>query len=353
MTRRALVIAGGATAVVAAAVLAVAIGQGGEEAAAAETGAAASTARVSRRDLVVRESVDGTLGYDDVRVLAAGSTGTVTRLPEPGTVIRRGGTLLVIDGRPLRLLFGEQPLWRRLGPGIADGRDVLQLERNLVALGYDPGAVDRSFDSDTRDALRAWQDDLAAVEDGALDPGEAVFLPGRRRVGALKTTVGASVQPGLELLETSSIAPVVIVDLDARKQTLVGRGDAVRVKLPTGRTVDGTVRSVGTVAELPADAAATGATDPTVEVTITLRNSGTRGLDGAPVTVAVESDRTRNALAVPVEALLALRGGGFALVVVEGGVRRLLAVEPGAFAEGWVEVRGRGLREGTTVVVPA
>jgi multidrug efflux pump subunit AcrA (membrane-fusion protein) len=351
---RALVVSGGVVAILIAAVTALAFGQSGEGAAAAETEATVSTAKVARRDLVVRESLDGTLGYDDVRVLTAASAGTVTRLPKQGSVVRRGGTLVEIDGRALRLLYGEQPFWRRLGAGIADGRDVEQLERNLVELGYDPGTVNGHFDASTGSALRAWQDDIGAVEDGALDPGEAVFLPGPRRVGALKAVLGGPAQPGVELLDTSSTAPVVTVDLDARRRTIVAAGDGVQVELPSGRTVAGSIRDVGSVAEVSVDDAAEGATDPTVEVTITLRDAEARGgLDGAPVTVSVESERTRAALAVPVEALLALRGGGFALELSENGARRLVAVETGTFADGWVEVRGRGLRAGTTVVVPA
>jgi peptidoglycan hydrolase-like protein with peptidoglycan-binding domain len=347
--------AGGAAAAAAVAGLVVlGLGRGGAEAEAAETEPATGLARIVRRDLVLRESVDGTLGYDDARALAAPMPGTVTALRDQGAVIRRGGVLLEVNGRPVRLLYGEEPLWRRLGAGIADGADVRQLERNLTALGYEAGTVDADFDADTKSAILAWQEDIGAVEDGAVDPGEAVFLPGARRVGDVTAVVGAQAQPGVELLTTTSTRRVVTVDLDARQQTLVAEGDSVRVGLPTGRTVAGTVRSVGSVAETSAEAAAAGETDPTIEVQIALRGGGQAGgLDGAPVTVEIESDRARNALAVPVEALLALRGGGFALELVENDVRRLSAVETGTFADGWVEVRGRGLREGMSVVVPA
>jgi len=51
-------------------------------------------------------------------------------------------------------------------------------------------------------------------------------------------------------------------------------------------------------------------------------------------------------LAVPVEALLARRGGGFAVELVGG---RLMDVEPGLYAGGYVEVES-DLREGQTVV---
>jgi multidrug efflux pump subunit AcrA (membrane-fusion protein) len=58
-------------------------------------------------------------------------------------------------------------------------------------------------------------------------------------------------------------------------------------------------------------------------------------------------------LAVPATALQARAGGGYAVQVVDReGATRLLAVEPGLFADGYVEIEGRGLREGMRVSVP-
>ena len=57
-------------------------------------------------------------------------------------------------------------------------------------------------------------------------------------------------------------------------------------------------------------------------------------------------------IAVPVAALLALAEGGYAVEVdAGGGATRLVAVEPGFFADGLVEVSG-GLEPGDRVVVP-
>ena len=50
------------------------------------------------------------------------------------------------------LLFGERPMWRALGPSVADGVDVQQLEANLVALGVVTGSeltVDQNWTSAT------------------------------------------------------------------------------------------------------------------------------------------------------------------------------------------------------------
>jgi hypothetical protein len=355
MSRRTTVtVAAGAGALVAVGVGLV-LTRGGSDAQAAATGeAATSTARVERRDLVVRESFDGTLGYGDSRPLAASAPGTVTRLPAQGAVVRRGGVLYAVDGRAVRLLYGTQPLYRRLAAGVADGLDVLQLEQNLVALGHDPGGdidVDRHFDWATAAALRRWQDAIGVPETGALELRDAVFLPGERRIGTVTAVVGSPLQPGSEVLSTTSTKALVTVDLDARRQDLVREGDDVQVELPSGRTVRGTISSVGTVAEAPAATEPGEETTPTITVEIAVAD--VRGLDGAPVDVRLAVERENGVLAVPVEALLALRGGGFAVEVDRGGTRTLVAVEAGTFADGWVEVEGAGLRAGTTVVTPA
>ena len=123
-------------------------GGSGGAATAATTDAAPATAEVTRRNLVLVDDVDGTLGYADARTLAASAPGTVTRLPAEGTVVTRGRSLYDVNAAGVRLLYGSMPLWRRLGVGVADGADVEQLERNLVELGHDPGGM--TVDEDVR-----------------------------------------------------------------------------------------------------------------------------------------------------------------------------------------------------------
>jgi hypothetical protein len=78
--------------------------------------------------------------------------------------------------------------------------------------------------------------------------------------------------------------------------------------------------------------------------------------DQAPVQVGITTASVRGALTVPVAALLAQSGGGYAVEVVGAGERNhLVAVSLGLFddAEGLVQVTGSGLAAGQKVVVPS
>ena len=263
-----------------------------------------ATATVDRRDLVQYESVDGTLGYDDPRTLYAQAAGTVTALRAAGSVVRRGGALCWVDSRPVTLLYGSVPMWRPLNASSPDGADIRELEQNLVALGYDPYgrvAIDDEWTSATTAAVKRWQDALGLAKTGAVAPGAVVFLPGPRRVGQQKATVGAPLQPGAEVIDTTSIKRVVTIDLDADKQSLVKKGDRVSVDLPDGSTIHGRIASVGKVAQSTPDPDTGEQGTPTIEVRVALaRGAKTGAYDEAPVDVFLAKETAKNVLSVPV-----------------------------------------------------
>lgn len=337
--------AGGA----AAAVVVLLGGSGGEDAAAqGERDGGGATAQVRRTTLVDRTRVDGKLGFGDERKVSTRLAGTVTWLPAEGSVVRPGGRLLEVDDEPVVLLDGTLPAYRDLASGI-EGDDVLQLERGLRDLGIDPGDVDGDFDGDTASAVRDWQEARGLRETGRVELGRVVFLPGARRVADRGVELGDAVRPGV--LTTTSTRRVVTLDLDAADQEVARAGAKVEVELPDGSFAPGRIARVGRVARTPATPDEGGAT---VEVVIRLTGKERGGdLDQAPVSVELARDRRKGVLAVPVSALVAQRGGGYAVeVVARGGARRLVEVTPGLFADGLVEVEG-GVREGDRVAVPA
>ena len=174
---------------------------------------------------------------------------------------------------------------------------------------------------------------------------------------------------------TPSTTPIVVVDLDVSEEYLVKPGDAVTVVLPDGTTaVGGHIETVGTVAVCPggsgigagggasssADQSPCGsggsgaASAPTVTVTITLDSTRAgAAFDQAPVDVDVTTQTARNVLAVPVNALLALAGGGYGVDVVTGKTSHLVGVTTGLYSDTLVQVSGSGLTVGTQVEVPS
>jgi Putative peptidoglycan binding domain len=322
--------------------------------------ATTTTAKVTRGTLSSRTSVAGLLGYaGDYAVLAQGH-GTITGLPAVGQVIRQGQVLCRVDGQPAVLLYGSTPAYRSLAEGTeasdVTGQDVQQLNRDLVALGYanssdlDPSSDEFSWA--TKAAIKELQDDLGVEQTGRFDLGQVVFLPSAARVTSLPATIGSPAAG--TILKATSTTRQVTVNLDAAQQSQIKAGDTVTITLPNGRTTPGRVTSVGKVATTPA----TGSdSSPTVEVDIAPTDAAATGsLDQAPVEVAIITDTVRNALVVPINALLALAGGGYAVEVVGGdGLHQPVPVSPGLFddAAGLVQVTGTGLAAGQRVVVPA
>jgi hypothetical protein len=348
--------------------------------AATQQPAAAQTAQVEKRSLSAMVSVPGTLTY---RAQPDGSPysvinqarGAYTRLPAAGQVISQGHALYRVNNSPVVLLYGSTPAYRTLSAG-ATGPDVAELNADLVALGYATSAqlsrTSTAFGSATTTALDKLEAALGVTQNGTLTLGQAVFEPSAVRVTTVSAPPGGSAQPGQTVLQATSTARQVQVALDAAQQTDVAVGDKVSITLPNNRTTPGTVTSVGAVATCPSSSASAGSgsstaapgTDtcssasssrPTITVGVTPSNPAATGTwDQAPVKVGITTASVRNALVVPVTALLARSDGGYAVELVRTGSRdHLVPVSLGLFddAEGLVQVTGSGLAAGQEVVV--
>lgn len=338
---------------------------GGSDSATSEEGTPTSktaTASVKRTTLAEREEVDGTLGYGKTTTVVNRGQGTVTGLAAVGAVVERNGMLYELDGRAVRLLYGDLPAFRRLAAGVPAGVDIAQLEANLVELGFAKGLIskpDTTWDSATTAAVKRWERAANVTQDGVIEDGEIVFLPGAARVSSHQIEVGGAAQRGGAVVKVTGTGRQVSIDLDARKQRLANRGAKVEIELPDGTTTAGTISAVATVAEREEDegegqgGGGGGDSKTTVAVAVTLDDPAAGGsLDGAPVKVRLVAATREGVLAVPVNALLALAEGGYGVEVASGAGRRLIRVETGLFSEGMVEVSGDGLTEGMRVVVP-
>jgi peptidoglycan hydrolase-like protein with peptidoglycan-binding domain len=305
----------------------------------------AATTTVRRQTLAKSVTVDGELGYGEPVPMKSAAGGTVTWLPKQGRTIERGGTVLRADNRPVVLLTGVLPLYRPLSPGV-EGPDVLQFERNLRDLGYGGFTVDDQYSAATARAVRNWQKKLALPRTGTVTSSWVVVATGTIRVAEHKVRVGDPASG--EVLTYTGAAAVVTVDAEADAADWAQPGAKVSVTLPDGSKTPGTVTHVG------AKATAEQGKDPTVPVTIKLRDpKAAGGLREAPVEVTYTGEQRKNVLSVPVAALVALAEGGYGLQVVEGGATRYLPVRVGMFADGRAEVSGAGLADGMTVGMPA
>jgi hypothetical protein len=71
------------------------------------------------------------------------------------------------------------------------------------------------------------------------------------------------------------------------------------------------------------------------------------------VNIDITTQRADGVLAVPVNALLALQGGGDAVEVVTGSTHQLVGVTTGLYSNTMVQISGAGITAGTRVEVPS
>jgi putative peptidoglycan binding protein len=322
--------------------------------------AALAKVQADRRALAAAQTAAGSAGQSlasaQSSASAYGQTSVYTMLPAVGRIVRRGEPLYAIDGAPTLLLYGTTAASRPFQAGMSPGPDVSELNANLAALGYGSLAGD-TFTSATQSAIEALQAKHGLPVTGRLLLGSVVFQPSVVRVTSVTPSPGGPVQAG-PVLTVTSTKRIVAIQLDAASQTSVRVGDRVVITLPDNSTTPGHVSFVGTVATTPSSSDnGNGSSSPTIEVDVTPdRPAATGRLDQAPVDVSITTDTVHGVLSVPVQALLALAGGGYALEVVgPGGVHSLEAVQLGLFddAEGLVEVSGPAVRAGQRVVVPS
>ena len=315
-----------------------------------------ATALVTRSDLAQQDTVTGSLGYGDKQPLTSGASGTVTWLPKLGATIKQGQNALKADGRPIPLIHGDTPLYRELRAG-TKGPDVAEVERALAALGYTGFTADEEYSDKTAAAVKRWQKRLGVPQTGTVKPADLVVADGEIRVTGQEVKKGQKLQPGSPVLTYTGTSQLVAIDLDAKKQKLVRRGDKVTVVLPDGAHAAGTITSVGKVASTEGGDGAPGEGDGKTVIKVTVqidkKDRGKLGsYDGAPVDVEITSAEKKNVLTVPISALLALSEGGYGVQVVKGSVSSTVAVETGMFANGRVEITGAGLKTGDKVGVP-
>ena len=367
-SRRRRIVAVGALVLVGAAIAVVVVnpfaGNGGNPGGLADNADPTSVTTVSQGDITSQTQVSGTLGYSGTYSVVNQAQGTIIKLPAIGQVVTEGQVLYDVSGDPVVLLYGTTPAFRTLSEGATDsatsGVDVAELNYDLVALGYltsaDIASEPSDFTAYTKAGVEELQAALGVPQNGVLTLGQVVFLPSAARITGVgqNTVLGGMAQPGSQILTASSTNRVVTIDLNPDQQGDVAVGDKVTITLPNGQNTTGTVTSVGTVAT---NSGGNGNSSPTISVLVTPDNPSAAGnLDQAPVQISITQGSAKNAFIVPVDALLPLSTGGYALEVIGAkGVHNLEPVNLGLFddANEQVQVSGPGVHAGQRIVVPA
>ena len=176
-------------------------------------------------------------------------------------------------------------------------------------------------------------------------------------VGSYINDVGSAVVLNSPLYNISSIGIEVVFQVDATDQETVSLGDSVEIELPTDERVPTVITFIDQVVTQTQ-------AGEFIEVTLEVLNpEEIEAYDQAPVKVFVTTEISKDVLYVPVNALLALAEGGYALEIYDGEVdggtfngesgvdTSYVAVEIGVFTDGFVEVKGN-ISEGQIVVVP-
>jgi hypothetical protein len=352
---------------------------------AGQTPSYSGSATVQRRNLVSTDTESGTLSYANPQTAYNSLSGTITWLPTAGRVVKPGRALFEIDNQPVLLMNGTTPAYRNLTSSDTAGPDILELNRNLVALGYDPDKIelDDEWQAATTVGVEALQKAEGWYESGTLTLGQIDFLPGTQLVATVVGTLGSTVTGGTsataattapvsthgggnpsadagagaggsatEILTTNSTQLVVTVDLDASLQSEAALGERVAVEMPDGSTVGGKVTAVSAVAQSSGSGSGSGGSgggSATVPVTITLdKRAKGAGLDQASVSVSFTQAKATNVLSVPVTALIATAGQRFAVQEAVAPYK-LIPVTAGLFAAGSVQISGPGIYQGLKV----
>jgi peptidoglycan hydrolase-like protein with peptidoglycan-binding domain len=313
-----------------------------------ESGSGHSTAPVVKGSLSAGTQVAGSLVHDAATDITSQGHGILTALPKPGDLVKAGQQLYEVDGAPVILMTGDRPLWRDLAAGIPDGKDVAELKQNLIGLGFSGAGADQKFTADTTAAVKRWQQAVGLDPTGTVKLGSVVMLPfGTARVQRVAAQPGAAVGGAVGTVTSTDL----VVDVQPTKDqiSLFTPGGKVSVELGDGTQVPGAIRSVvqGT-SDTPS-----GGQDQSTSVVIALDDQSKVATAGtAPVTVTVVSQTVNDALIVPVTALLALAGGGYAVQVGDGGGKdRLVKVDLGLVADARAEIKG-DVQPGDQVVIP-
>ena len=259
-------------------------------------------------------------------------------------------------------LIEEQKRIREMEEGegsVVDAAEALAIENAQKA--YDDALKSYNEGVDQESELAKAKEELEELKLSAksetFSPTNAYASDSPIIIGSYINDTGSAVSLNSQLYNISSIGIEVVFQVDASDQETVSVGDSVEIELPTDERVPTQITFIDQVVTQTQ-------AGEFIEVTLEVLNpEEIEAYDQAPVKVFVTTEISENVLYVPVNALLALAEGGYALEVYSGETEvgtfegesgvdtSYVAVEIGVFTDGFVEVKGN-ISEGQIVVVP-
>lgn len=238
---------------------------------------------------------------------------------------------------------------------IGDAEDALKLARVERDAGLAPR--DASGERAALDAARSQLADAYELLEEA-ETGTLAFLPVSevlylqdlpRRVDEVMVERGSIVQSAAMLVSGATLAiNASAAESDAK---LLKVGDVATLAMPDGSELGATITSVEPRKAEGGEAAESGPRYDVVLAPVKPTDPQVQALRGQNVRVKISIGATEGeVLAVPLAALTAGPGGESRVEVQEGSETRLVEVETGLAAEGFVEITG-DIAEGDLVVV--
>jgi citrate lyase gamma subunit len=181
-----------------------------------------------------------------------------------------------------------------------------------------------------------------------LAVGDVVVLAAPLRVDTVLARTGDPVTT--DLLTMTSEHKSVTMRIDPADSRGLSVGVAATLTLGDGTTAPATVRSISSATVLPPAGSATAGDNSDAKITVTVDpddDTTVADVVDSPVHVAVTTQSRTQVLTVPVDALLGLREGGYAL---QTSGDTLIPVTLGMISGDRVEVSGPDLHAGLSVV---
>ena len=256
----------------------------------------------------------------------------------------------------------EQKRLRELEEGkgsVIDASEALAID--LAQKAYDDAVKEYNEGIDKSAELEQAKKELNDLElvakSETFSPTNAFASETAIIVGSHISDKGSVTSNNAQLYNISTTGLEVVFSIEAADQDIVNLGDSVEVELPNGDTILTTISFIDQVVTQSQSG-------DFVEVILAISNPDELNIfDEAPVDVFITTEVSKDILYVPVNALLALAEGGYALEVYEGNNgddlstiksgqdTTYVGVEIGVFTDGYVEVKGN-ISEGQLVIVP-